>query len=893
MGITDLFRPRHRHSNATVRAEAVRQLGPDEAELVVTIARDDRDAAVRRIAIDKIDDAEVLADIARSEAERELRTRAEERAAGLWVTRAAGAVEVSAAARALSGLETLGHQKAIAEVASRAEHAEIRAAALAKLFDPKALAELARSASAEPSARTTAIERIEDLEVLRSIAVDEVRKDIALVALERLDDDAALEQVATKAKSKAARVRARKRLGDRIAASQTQAASPEDKRSHAERAQLARQAESLAQSRDLAGLAASLAELEAAWSAITGGEDAELQTRFARACERARRQNEAYAQAAAKRRTAPATAAKAGPRADQGPQPTHTDGHKPEHRAGHTASSEPDKAEAGAAEPGEAADGAPAAAMLSPEDVRAEEEKREEDRRREEERKRERRERQERDQAAFASLVAELEAAAEATATATLKGADKLLQKADKALESFSLPDSAGELVARFKNARQAFFIKVRELREADEWQRWANVPRAEALIARAKALLDDAGAEDLVEQLKALQNDWKQVGAVPQKKSQELWTSFKAICDQIYERVKSARVLVAEEQTRNLELKEALCVRAEALAESTEWDQAADEIKRLQREWKQIGPVPRKHSDAIWKRFRAPCDRFFERRKPYIEQLMAERRGNLEAKLAMCEKAEILAESTDWQEATSQLRDLQRAWRNIGPAPRKEADAVGQRFRAASERFFARRQEQRDAEKAERGQRVEQLRAEIQLLIAAASAAQGGPDAAGGTPEDLPASLVARTVGVRAAMRELEVNQRELLELADQLYRVMLDAVPDGFADTELDPQVSKHKKDKLLARAEEIAPRPQAPSSAAQTAEEMAQRLRAALAENALSSSLAESTEVRNIADTINELRAAWVRIGPVPGSVGDELEARFRDACQRALRLAGIEV
>jgi hypothetical protein len=459
------------------------------------------------------------------------------------------------------------------------------------------------------------------------------------------------------------------------------------------------------------------------------------------------------------------------------------------------------------------------------------------------------------------------------------RAAERLLQKADKSLESLKLPEDSAAAVARFQEARQALFIKVQELREAEDWQRWANVPRQEALIEKAKALLADPDDTKLIERLKVLQAEWKLVGPVPQKKSQELWTQFKSSCDQVYERVKGVRAQQSEEFAKNLSLKLALCERVETLADSTDWDQAAEEIKRLQREWKTIGPVPRKKSDAVWKRFRAACDLFFERRKPYLDDLMAERTKNLEAKQALCDKAEALAASSDWQETASALRQLQREWRDIGPVPRKDMNEVNKRFRAACDGFFERRQKHQEEERAERKRKLDRLRADVETL--------------GGLGSEADSDVAARALEIRAELRAVELPEdakQSLYEAANILYRKVLEARPDAFAGTELDPGASRQKKQKLLSRAEQIAPPPHTPAPSGQSADAIVQRLRSALAENALSSSLARSTDGRSIADAVTELRRAWLQVGPVPGEEGDDMEARFAAACERALRATG---
>ncbi len=879
MGIADLFRPKHRHSNADVRAEAVRQLSPDEADLVVSIARGDRATSVRRIAIGKIDDPDALVDLADEESERSLRELARSRAAGIWVTRAVTTDNPEDGQVAIDGLARLGDQKAIADVASRAELIEIRDAALAELDESKALAELARNSSTHMSARQTAIRRIGDQEVLRSIAVDEKRKDIALLALDRIDDPEAWEVVATKAKNKVVRARARKKVSEQ---QKTEGASPEEKRRHAERVQLVRRAQSLARGSEFIDSVTEMARIRRDWEALGSGADDDLVARFERASKRYDKRAKAYEGARQAKRAAAETEAEAA-----GPETVEA-----EAAEGETVEAEAVEAVATTAE-GQPAEES-AESESSEEDRLGAEQAEEEEAERRRERAEKQKERQERDLATLAELIAELDAAHE---DGKRKVAERALQKADKTFPTLKIADGEKEEVTRFKAARKKLWTKVQELREVDDWQRWANVPRQEALIEKAKALLGDEDSKKLSERLRSLQTEWKGVGPVPHKKSQELWTEFKSLCDQIYERVKVQRARASEEHAANLALKVALCEKVEVLAESTDWDQTADEIKALQREWKAIGPVPRKKSDAIWKRFRGACDRFFERRKPHLEELLAEREANLKVKLAMCEKAEELAASEDWQETSVELRELQREWRNAGPVPRKDAAEVNKRFRGACDHFFERRQKHRDEEKAARARQLDELRAKIESLMGSSQSPPGESGDAGSAAEPADAvDPVAQTLEVRSTLRELGLQgdeKQSLYELANTLYRKMLDTHPRGFEGTELDPDSSRQKKAKRVAKVEQIAPPPResADDSSAQTPEQMAEKLRAALAENALSASLATSTDGRNTADTIAELRSDWLVVGPVPGPEGEALEKRFQSACERALRAAGV--
>jgi hypothetical protein len=931
MGLTDLFRPKYRHSDAAVRADAVRQMGADEADLVARIAREDRDATVRRIAIDRLENPAVLAEIAAKDQDAGLRDHARARASDLWVARASVADGLEAAHDPLGGLIRLGEQRALAEVAARAVHPSVRDVALSKISDARALADLARNANANPATRMAALERIKDGEVLRGIAVDEQRKDLALAALERIDALDTLEAIAVKAKSKAVRTRARKRLSELAPPADTAARPndaaqpaeiPEDRRRHAERVQILKRLEALAQGSEWVQSAAEVAEIEKQWTELGPPEQADHAGRFESARTRYHARRKAFVRATAEkparprvenrpaapaqpREAAPATDGPAAPERAPGATTSATPEGKTDAKtdAAPAAASEAAAAPAGAtgdaATAGAAAEATPApageAAPAKVEDEQA--------RLAREAAEQERQNRRAQALATLEQILRDLERLGEATKR---KQVERALERADKAFKELDLPgDEARAANERFQAARHAAFIKAQELREAEDWERWANVPRQEALIARAEALLAEPDDSKLGERLKALQNEWKSVGPVPQKKSRELWERFKAACDKVYDRVKGVRSKANEEMADNLARKEALCERVEALAESDDWEKTAEEIKHLQNEWKTIGPVPRKRSDAVWKRFRAACDRFFERRKPHLEEMLAELNQNLEKKLALCEQAEALAESTDWKETSLKLRDLQRDWRRIGPVPRKDANTVNKRFRAACDLFFERRDKQREAEREAQDRALDGLRAELRAireggpavaLPSAAPAGEGAGEAGEAQAEPAqPGTPAERLLHVRHLLRDLSLTRAQ----QDEFYRSinegalhLLAESPEVFRGTELDPGSSRQRKQKLLARAEELAPAPQAKPAVSEelTPESMAERLRAALAQNALSSSLAGSTDARNIADTIAELESSWWRLGPVPGPEGEELEARFRAACERARQSVG---
>nr|MBA3542372.1 hypothetical protein [Deltaproteobacteria bacterium] len=286
MGIADFFRPKHRHSDVRVRTEAVKALTSDDAAILIQIARTDRDIGVRRIAMEKIDVAEVLADIAAEESERSLRDFAGERAARLWMNMACSA-DAEKASTAVSGMIKLGDQHALVEVVVRAETPSVRKRAFGELRDPRALAELAKRDTAS-DLRVGAVARIDDGDVLRALAIDTTSKEVGLAAVEKLEDLDRLEHVAQKAKNKAVRQKARKivtEINDAERAKKSPSVPDDVKRRRAEKAQLVRQLESVADTFDFAKTALLVTAAEASWAQL-GGTAEDGDERFTKAVKR-------------------------------------------------------------------------------------------------------------------------------------------------------------------------------------------------------------------------------------------------------------------------------------------------------------------------------------------------------------------------------------------------------------------------------------------------------------------------------------------------------------------------------------------------------------------------------------------------------------------------------
>lgn len=183
------------------------------------------------------------------------------------------------------------------------------------------------------------------------------------------------------------------------------------------------------------------------------------------------------------------------------------------------------------------------------------------------------------------------------------------------------------------------------------------------------------------------IQKTWKTIGFAPKKDNNRIYERFRTACDRFFEAKRQFYAGVKAEMEHNLQLKLELCEAAESLSGSEEWKKATDELIALQARWKQIGAVARRHSDAVWKRFRAACDKFFERKSAHFASVDGEHEENLRRKLALLDEMEAADVKAGGYEV---IRDFQRRWGEIGFVPIKQKDAVQKRYKAAVDALFS-----------------------------------------------------------------------------------------------------------------------------------------------------------------------------------------------------------
>lgn len=188
-----------------------------------------------------------------------------------------------------------------------------------------------------------------------------------------------------------------------------------------------------------------------------------------------------------------------------------------------------------------------------------------------------------------------------------------------------------------------------------------------------------------------ALQAKWKTIGFVPKKVNSQIFEQYRALCDTFFEKKAEFFKHQKDDMEENLNKKRALCEKAEALKDSTDWRKTTDELITIQKEWKTIGAVPRKYSDAIWKQFVTACDYFFEQKNSNTSSQKEEEVANLAKKKEIIEKVNALSEQTDLADPMGTLRELMDEWHQVGFVPFKEKDKIYKEYQAALDVQFDR----------------------------------------------------------------------------------------------------------------------------------------------------------------------------------------------------------
>lgn len=265
----------------------------------------------------------------------------------------------------------------------------------------------------------------------------------------------------------------------------------------------------------------------------------------------------------------------------------------------------------------------------------------------------------------------------------------------DQWRESGPVPrENREEIWERFREAttqinkrHQDHFVSLKDKQKK-------NLEAKTGLCEKLEAILEEdiqtpRQWEDRSKEVIELQKLWKTIGFAPKKQNNKVYRRFREASDNFFKQKRAFYSGHKEEQKNNLQAKTDLCVQAEALCESTDWKKTTELLIGLQKKWKEIGPVPRKHADQVWKRFRAACDRFFENKSKHFASREEDFAKNLETKLKLIEEIEAYVPGDDQKASFEQIQEFQKQWTEIGFVPSDKKEEVQSRYRNAINNSF------------------------------------------------------------------------------------------------------------------------------------------------------------------------------------------------------------
>lgn len=250
------------------------------------------------------------------------------------------------------------------------------------------------------------------------------------------------------------------------------------------------------------------------------------------------------------------------------------------------------------------------------------------------------------------------------------------------------------ELWQRFKNASSVINKKYQSYFEERKAKEKENAAAKTVLCEKIEAMGTDglasyAAWNEATKSIVALQGEWKKIGFASRKVNNELFARFRKSCDEFFAKKAEFFKRKKEEMAVNLAKKTELCEKAEAMKDSTDWKKTTEAFIALQKEWKAIGPVVKKHSDTIWKRFITACDTFFENKKKQTSSVHVVEHENLKKKKEVIAQVNAILEANDQDEGPVKVRELMQQWQDIGHVPYKEKDKIYEEYKAAIDKAF------------------------------------------------------------------------------------------------------------------------------------------------------------------------------------------------------------
>jgi hypothetical protein len=461
---------------------------------------------------------------------------------------------------------------------------------------------------------------------------------------------------------------------------------------------------------------------------------------------------------------------------------------------------------------------------------------------------------------------------------------------------------------ARLETAADALRARVDEIQQQATAAHEANVAKLTELCEQAEALLESEDRKAAMADIKKLVQASKALARTKNDSERRLHRRFRNACDTFFDKQRENHESDDWERWANLSVKEELCCLMEALAGEEDLNKVAKQVKEYQTKWKGVGHVPREKSDEVWKRFKEAGDAAYGRCKVYFAERAEERQANLQMRNGLCEKAEKLADSTDWNATTDAFKELQKEWNEAGAVPHKEYEQVNSRFRAANDRFFNRRRAWFDERKRQRAKNVDAKKA----LIEQAEAMKDSVEWQSTARRYKQLQTEWKTVGPAPSHKEDEALWEQFRGSCDTFFTRLTAVKPENLAKkialceqveallTELADDARDAAAQQLMQLQKEwkaIGPVPQDEQQAIwdrfhkpcdgffsgrrEEAERYGQ-IKQALVEEA--EELSGSSEWSETAARLKTLQRHWKEIGRAPQEEEKELYAAFRAACDR---------
>jgi hypothetical protein len=254
--------------------------------------------------------------------------------------------------------------------------------------------------------------------------------------------------------------------------------------------------------------------------------------------------------------------------------------------------------------------------------------------------------------------------------------------------------DNKDDIWERFKSVTAKINKKYQEFFEGRKTEQKKNLEAKTALCEKVEEINTlepenykewDEKSKELIE----LQKVWRTIGFAPKKDNNRIYDRFRTACDEFFNKKREFYSKNKELQQNNLQMKIDLCVQAESLKDSTDWKKTTQDLINIQKQWKEIGPVPRKHSDIVWKRFRAACDSFFEQKSEHFSDVDSAQVDNLKLKEDLITEVTNFKSKGNVDDNLKSLKGFQRRWTEIGHVPFKKKDEIQSQFREAINKLF------------------------------------------------------------------------------------------------------------------------------------------------------------------------------------------------------------